>query len=325
MNKIFIKKLFIALFIITILLSFLNNCMSATNNTVIVDEPVAESTFETLHTQNEKIIEYDIETGKTTEVDMDELKQKLTIQYNIKGYGSNSTNSYDPYKCTYLSNDITTYSSYTRVTNVSEFPYRVTCRLLFDVYGDVGVGTGFLVGPNSLLTSAHCVLNRYDSDKAFADWVAFPGYNNGPYNGISSAWSKIYYPEKWTLTHAPEYDWCLCLLKNNIGSQVGWYGCQAYGTNSEMNNISVKALGYSNSLGEGRYQFYSTGNLFNTHDRYFQSYANVTGGMSGGPFIRTSDNYAIGIIKGYDETDIAKSYGVRITQQIIDLINSLNS
>ena len=45
--------------------------------------------------------------------------------------------------------------------------------------------------------------------------------------------------------------------------------------------------------------------------------------MSGGPIARTSDNKIVGIVKGRLDEDINKTYGVRITQQIIDLINQL--
>lgn len=44
--------------------------------------------------------------------------------------------------------------------------------------------------------------------------------------------------------------------------------------------------------------------------------------MSGGPIVLQSDeNYAVGLIKGRHEDNT--TYGVRITSEIVDLINSL--
>ena len=63
--------------------------------------------------------------------------------------------------------------------------------------------------------------------------------------------------------------------------------------------------------------------MSNTQSKYFYSSAKTENGMSGGPIARTSDNKIVGIVKGRLDEDINKTYGVRITQQIIDLINQL--
>lgn len=318
MKKILSKKRCIMLLLILMIVFLCNNNVKAyTNDADIIDEnDILESNIEDAYT----IIEYDSKTGIKKEIDTNKLREDTRRLDLLTGSNPNCTEPYDPLQNKNHKSQMTPYSDFSLIQNTSEFPYRVTCRLKYDVYGREGIASGFLVGPNILLTAAHCVLNQDDYDKTFADWVAYPGYTNGnPYNGIGSGWSKIYYPSKWPSTHANDLDWCLCILNEDIGSQVGWYGAQAYGTNGEMNGISVKALGYPN-IANGVFQYYSLGNIKNTHTRYFDSTAKSTGGMSGGPFARTSDNYAVGIIKGTYKYDENKSYGVRITQQIIDMI-----
>ena len=325
MKKNFLTKLLIVLLltIMTATLVFSTNVRATSmdvngKKTYVVDEFLDEESFtEAQSTQEEKIMMYDATTGETTEIDMDNLAQKIATTYTRNGGNYTRTESYDPLAFLEEPNPITPYSTYTRVTNTSTFPYRVTCRIKAEVYGNELIGSGYLVGSNLLLTNAHCVMNMDDNDQTFADWVAYPGYNNGAYNGVSSGWSKIIYSSNWKGNHSVADDWCLCILNSNIGSQVGWFGCQSYGTNAEMNGLAVKTIGYAASEGNGKYQYYSTGTLSNVQNGYFYSSAMSTGGMSGGPVTRTSDNYAVGINRGHTSTS---AVGVRITQNIINLI-----
>lgn len=321
MKKNFFKRIMISslLAIIAISLVLATNVRASSiepngKQKYVVNEFLDEESFDKKGTQEEKILMYSAETGKTTEIDMNNLAKKLYAQ---KGK-NNSTESYDPFTPKKTINQLNLSSNtYTKVTNTSEFPYRITCRIKADVYGKELVGTGFLVGSKLLLTNAHCVMNMDDSDKTFADWIAYPGYNNGAYNNVSSGWSNIIYSSNWKNNHNIEDDWCLCILNNNIGSQVGWLGCQSYGTSAEMNGLSVKTIGYAYSEGQGEYQYYSTGSLSNVQSGYFYSSAMSTGGMSGGPVTRFSDSKAVGINRGHTSTS---ALGVRISQNIINLI-----
>ena len=323
------KKILINIFIIGVLLSItstitlasniqVNNVGKSEKNIYSVDGYLDQSSFTEPQNVEEKILMYDATTGKTTEIDMQKIKQSIATTYNISEEIIDYTTSYDPYETDTKS----TYSgTITGVSNVTEFPYRVTCRIIAENYEKVLVASGFLVGPNLLLTSAHCVMNRDDSDKTFANWVAYPGYANGAYlidgKPVCSGWSKIIYSSEWTSNHSIQSDWCLCILNSNIGSQVGWYGCQSYGTNAEMSGIAVRSLGYPAALQSGTRQYYTTGTLSNINNGYFYTSAEIFNGMSGGPIARLSDNYAIGINKGYTSTS---GVGTRITQHIIDLI-----
>ena len=53
---------------------------------------------------------------------------------------------------------------------------------------------------------------------------------------------------------------------------------------------------------------------------YFISSAKTTGGFSGGPYVRTLDNCVVGICHGYWSDAPDSSVGVRITQNMIDII-----
>ena len=178
-----------------------------------------------------------------------------------------------------------------------------------------------IAGPGVLVTAAHCVMNEDDNDAFFADWVAYPGYTNGSsYQGVSSGWSKVYYPNGYKTTHLPQYDWCICILNSPIGNTTGWCGTQSYGSNSEMNGLSVRLLGYPLSPGVGEKQYYTTGTITNTHDLYFDSTAKSVEGFSGGPVTRTSDDYVVGINRGHYNSNPDTEVAVRITQDMINII-----
>ena len=270
----------------------------------------------------EKIMKYDAKTGTTEEVDMEQISSVLrSNNINVaEPYGNIVTenNSYNVKAVTADSNGMT------KVTNTTSMPYRATCKIICSG----GEATGFLVGPNLLLTAAHCVMKTSPSDK-YANWTCYPAYNNGQIalNGSthSTGWSQIYYSNNWVNTGASDYDWCLCVLEDDLGMDIGaYFGLTSYNTNSALNNVQVKALGYPYEEGvyDGEFQRYSIGTVSSTQNTYFICNAKTYHGMSGGPIMRTSDNYVVGLVKGGLPNE-ANTLGVKITQNILDLVNSL--
>lgn len=324
MTKSIFSKLTIVVLLITIasqifLVSSVNATSATTATKRIIAPEMATDEVVPISLEEEKIMEYDATTGITREVDMEEVRQSLMRTRGSEN--SDRIEPYDPLANSSENNLISPRATYYSVSDVTAFPYRATCRIKADVYGETLVGSGYVAGPNIVVTAAHCVMNQNDNDATFADWVAYPGYSNGSsYKGVSSGWSKIYYSSNWKSTHSPAYDWCICILNSNIGDTTGWFGTQSYGSNSEMNGVSVRLLGYPLSVGGGEYQKYTQGTISNTQDYYFSSSAKTVGGFSGGPFARTSDNYVVGVCHGYWTNTPDTSVGVRITQNMIDII-----
>lgn len=321
----FKKILSITLLIIILLISFLTSkTKAAINQNTFIESKVLETSIN--EQEKNKLMKYDATTGKTEEVDIDDLIASIPSTYCSDGKIPSKTEPFNP-----LNNNETvlaTYSDTGRISNVTEFPNIATCRLKYDDYGQEGIASGFLVGPQLLLTSAHCVMNINDNDRFFSDWVAYPAYNNNPLTlkidnkdiEISSGWSNVYYVSGWKYTHFAEYDWCICLLNEPIGNYVGWYGTQSYGTSDEMLNLSIRVQGYPKEQGAGYYQYYSNGQISDAFDLKFYSTAKISTGYSGGPIMRTSDDYAVGVLRGDLISNSDTSVGTRITQHMIDVI-----
>lgn len=326
MNTNILNKLLIALIVTIISLSFiLISYTNASNENSIhyYDSSVNPSELlpeNDINDTEEKIIQYDAETGKRLELDKSELANEAKKITSSKGIKYNTTSSYIPKFQSSTPLQQRDVGTYYYINNMTGFPYRTICRIKYYVNGDEYIASGFMVASNLLLTAAHCVMNN--SNTGYSNWTAYPGYMSGTsYNNVSSGWSQIYYSSNWANNHNAEDDWCLCKLNSSIGSQTGWMGCQSYGTNSEMNGLSVRAVGYPENPGGGEYQYYTSGSITATYNKYFSADAVVSGGMSGGPVAR-GDAKAVGIVRGYYTNNPNLAFDVRITQTIIDLINN---
>lgn len=328
MNKKFITKILLVFLFFIIAFNFIMSpCVNAAEKKenkkiYATNDFLSEEDLITTQSTNEGKIEmYDATTGETTQIDMNELRNDIANTYATNGKKITRTQPYNPCFEKQLVT-ATPRSGYVRVFNPSEnYPYRVVCRIKADEIIDGNemelVASGFLVGPNLLLTNAHSVMNKDKNDAFFENWVAYPAYDNGEYNNYSSGWAKIYYSSNWKSSHAIGDDWCLCILYENLGSELGWLGCQHYGTSEAMQGLSIKTVGYPASEGFGENQYYSIGSIQEVEDYFFSTSASITGGMSGGPVIQTSDDYVAGINKGYTGTE---GVAVKINQDIIDLI-----
>lgn len=216
-------------------------------------------------------------------------------------------------------------SFFTKVNDTSEFPYRVTCRMIIN--GGLDYGSGFLVAPNLMLTAAHTIYDA-ENDNEIRDFTVYPAYNGTSYNSYSSGWQAIYRSSVWLETHNREYDWALVELKEDLGNSLGWYGTISYTYDSSLDNLSVRILGYPKDLGQGKYQYYSSGNIEEIYTRYFIASSGNKGGMSGGPIAindsnHTNNNYVVGVLSAnITHLSFDQTYGVRINDYLVDLIRS---
>lgn len=337
MKKTLIQKILI-MFVLFLLFSLVvSNCNTkATTETISnASEYINDNELETEESQEDKILMYDATTGETTEVDMDAIRETIATNTSESISIPTATKSYNPdnesFSNSFFNLELTSTSgTYTIVSSsslYSYFPYRATCRIIYDNYGETGIATGFLVGPNLLLTSAHCVMNIDDNDATFDGWTAYPGYYEGSsYGGYSCGWSYIYYPSEWKENHSISEDWCLCVLEKNLGSYCGYFGCTSYSTPTSLLSMEVKQLGYLGIYDSGGAQCYVTTDINSVSyvvddlsAGYVYTSAILQKGMYGGPMMRTSDNSVVAINQG--DTSNA-GIGVRINQTIIDLINS---
>lgn len=290
---------------------------------------------------DDKILKYDVATKTTTEVDMKEVEDKLTKigKGNIESTSSYSVPTYS-YSIANMNNFLTPYfirddepnldiSKFSLIKNAYIQPYICNCRIIID--GGREIGTGTLVGSNILLTAAHCVMDVDDPNHfSFQDWHAYPGFHGYSYKvdgkALSAGVVSYYYSNEWNKTEENQYDWCVCVLDEAIGTKTGWAGCTVYSDNN-LKDLHVKEYGYPWSVLDSKYQMYTEGYVETVKTNYMINSAICAKGMSGGPIQRASDNTVVGVISGYKEPNAFvqdyRTIGVRINQNIIRTIENL--
>ena len=328
MRRKIIKKSLIILILCLLTLTYLFNYNVQARNI----EYLKNSEVPT--TESEKIIRYDVETNTSTIVDMEALEVMLANQNNgkIKTFTGD-----DIYKTMTIEKPLSTddYSA-TKLDNsmIRQSPYRYVCRLTFKDSEDVDYyASASLCGPKSALTAAHCIFDINDNDAIYKDWKVFPGYCvvDDTYEtcGAICGISQVYYSQKWLETHDSDYDWAICVLDREAAAG-GYLICQNIGTSNEMLGMKIQMAGYP-AYSEwgfdpyGLYQYIVNGDIFEATDYRIYFKGVTTGGFSGSPIMRTDNSYVIASLSGYLIGDLTTCVGVRITQEMINVMNSLIS
>ena len=207
----------------------------------------------------------------------------------------------------------------------------MVCKILVNNSdGTTSHNSGFLVGPNTLIMSAHGVLED-TTDDGILDFsfptsiTVTPGCNkNGetaPYGNFQVTTcfvqKEYYYLEKANDPERHQYDWAVCTLNKNIGEELGWFDLIV----PDESIIEQYALVY------GYYGFSVllnrvTGQIIEFQGETVVHLANTADGMSGGPtFLCNADYIVFGIHISEGENARARI----IDPLIYTLVSNLNS
>jgi len=132
----------------------------------------------------------------------------------------------------------------TRITNTTAVPWRAIAYLeIYDQFGyRAGSCTGTFVGPDVVLTAAHCL---YDIDMGgWAGYIRVVPGKNGSLEPLGSAWAQsAWTPINWQLAEYPEWDWGLLKLPNkNLGNTTGWFRVANLRTETLSNSNFMPAI-----------------------------------------------------------------------------------
>ncbi|MEC2709698.1 serine protease [Bacillus thuringiensis] len=171
-----------------------------------------------------------------------------------------------------------------KVTDTKKFPWRAVCELIITTAdGRKGSGTGWLVGPRTVITAGHCVFDT-DTEKWHKSIEVIPArdHTKEPFNRVTST---IFWSVKGWIEHANnKYDYGAIILDNDIGNTTGYFGFRS-DLDSVINNQSITNVGYPGDKDndDSSTQWTMSGKIDVLSDKKIRYMIDTFGGHSGGP------------------------------------------
>lgn len=213
----------------------------------------------------------------------------------------------------------------TTISNPSEYPYSAISFLIVTAKcGCKWSGSGFMVGPRTMMTAAHCLVCT-DHGKTADSVTAYFGYKSSKdylykYDVKATFWySTDFSNPDGTYSYSPhtQSDSAYLKLDEDIGFQVGWFGL-AVRSNQQLLNQSYELAGYRDGLLKSDRE---TGLVKVTSSLIIHS-IDMLPGNSGCPLF--DDEYYVIAINIAENESLQANIGLRITQELIDNMRSEN-
>lgn len=206
----------------------------------------------------------------------------------------------------------------TQVSDVKAQPYSETPLIVFKRGAESYTCTGALVGPRTVATAGHCVVDpaTHTWSTEIAAYFAMSGktYQFGCHSTTTQA------PKGWTDSGDSSFDWGVIQLDCDAGAVVGHYGYRVPGEGAVEGN-DWKVTGYPgdkvSQLG-GYYMFQDAGPLNSYTAALFSYGIDTAGGQSGAPIWRheagACGNCMIGV-HTMGSTVYQLNYGTRMSAE----------
>ncbi len=203
----------------------------------------------------------------------------------------------------------------TRISPCTSTPWRWNAKLVITLAnGQVAGGTGWFIGPRTVMTAGHCVFSA-----AHGGWVrsirVIPGMDASSEPFGSQVGTSFRSVTGWTSSGNAEYDYGAIILPNgNLGNAVGWFGFAAL-SDSSLQNLFVNTAGYAGDKPFGT-QWYGAGNITQVTARRLFYMIDTFGGQSGSAVWRllNGQRHAVGV-HGYGG---CPNKAVRITGEVFN-------
>ncbi len=208
-----------------------------------------------------------------------------------------------------------------RIANTTVYPYRAICALRITAAdGSRWIGTGWLVGPRTVITAGHCVFMHNNGGWARSIEV-IPGLNDATRPYGSATGTTFRSVKGWTESKKRDFDYGAIILPPNSrpGDQVGFFGYAVRDNNFLMNSV-LNLSGYPGDKG-GAQQWFMARRPKNLTDRVITYEIDTMGGQSGAPvWIKVGEQrYCVGIhTNGHGSGNSA----TRIIQEVFNNIRN---
>lgn len=185
-----------------------------------------------------------------------------------------------------------------QITNTSVYPWRAHASLLITAADNSQwIGTGWFIGPHTLMTAGHVVFIKGSGVPGRDGWVksiqVMPGRNGSslPYGAVTS--NSFRSVVGWTNNGDQNYDYGAIIIPTNLGSTVGWFGFGVY-SDSDLRSAIGNISGYPGDKPAGT-QWYDHHQIASVDARKVYYDIDTFGGQSGSAVYRIINGGRYGI------------------------------
>lgn len=175
-----------------------------------------------------------------------------------------------------------------RILDTDLAPWRMICALrMHGPNGAGAIGTGWFIGPRTVLTAGHCVFSHYFFDGWAGVIEVIPGRNSPgsgpdamPYGSVAS--DRFSSLDRWVDGEDPDFDIGCIHLTEPLGDKVGWFAVGALPAD-RLESYLVNISGYPSDRGAGAEQYHARNRIVRVSERRIFYEADTYGGQSGAP------------------------------------------
>lgn len=187
-----------------------------------------------------------------------------------------------------------------RISPANSYPWRVHASLLITAAdGSRWLGTGWFVGPHTLITAGHCVFIKNSGVAGRDGWVRSIAVSPGrdadsyPYGTVNS--TNLRTVQGWANNANPDYDYGAIILPNDLGSTTGWLGA-ANLSDATLLASTANISGYPGDKPSGS-QWYHARRITAVNPTKVYYDVDTSGGQSGSAVyaIRDGGRYAVAV------------------------------
>jgi V8-like Glu-specific endopeptidase len=169
----------------------------------------------------------------------------------------------------------------TRIVATGEAPWKMICALAIEGPWGNFVGTGWLVGPRTVITAGHCVFEPTQMGGWAKTITLTPGANGAqaPYGSRTA--TRFESTNRWIQAQEQDFDMGVIHLDEPFEQDLGSFGVAAM-PDDALVNYMVNVSGYPGDKG-GREQWWARNRIRGLTQRRIYYDVDTMGGQSGAP------------------------------------------
>ncbi|MEM9342355.1 MAG: trypsin-like peptidase domain-containing protein [Pseudomonadota bacterium] len=173
------------------------------------------------------------------------------------------------------------------IINTDQAPWRMICSLgLRAGNGGRFVGTGWLVGPRTVITAGHCLLDRHAGQMAQIDVMPGRRGDDKPFGSVAVTSAATEVHPKWSASFDPDFDVGVIHLAEPLGDATGWFSYAVAGDDellSHQMNVGGYPAHVQGELVAGEELWWHKDAILDTSPRRVFYATDTSGGQSGSP------------------------------------------